>query len=658
MENVVLTLSDKAQLEILRSKCNANDKLRIELYHVTSTFASVFSRDGGLIRTEEERVTALKTVWNDISSGVKFDHRILRIVHSIEKDLDGTTKQKGNDQPLGNYASVATTGELKSEQAVSSTTTNLQRAEEVIETKQTESQPRIGRTSLKSCLRNNTVRSKSSDAIRLLADDNGDDKHVPLDASILLASLRRTSITFGDVQTSRPRGFRLSHTLSSDALNQLPNHFCLDEMKAKEKYTRGHRDREMIETKLDPNSLATRSEYEIAITSPSHHAETKHVLTDIIAPVEASGQYEHSVIIKSLVDDPGCNSDSDTNSLSSSDTSNSGCRRLPRMMRTKPTTSPKQRSRSSDSDPAIHLLYEYDKLDSSIRSSTEATESVRLGCKLLNEEMARQQNVVCHKPVRSRSSNDMQVFTEEYTGMDNSCSKRSLNTADSYHERSGSIRRSRRQSRTSYRSSRSSSSDAIHVLATNSRDGSLRALKVSNRQYRSRSSHSAVTTKHTHSRSSDSMQLMREAEGSRYFGRGKAKEGHINDKPNYRSVSRRTRSKSLNAVSSLDAYSDEECGTKAKQIIRRCKSDKQRGSQTDNADELYRPCDRNRIGSKSRGATPAVQGDDDSADYVKLTITRSNRIYDTHRLENKSDAARLKCTLTMVIRSWRHFVGL
>lgn len=290
MENVVLTLSDKAQLEILRSKCNANDKLRIELYHVTSTFASVFSRDGGLIRTEEERVTALKTVWNDISSGVKFDHRILRIVHSIEKDLDGTTKQKGNDQPLGNYASVATTGELKSEQAVSSTTTNLQRAEEVIETKQTESQPRIGRTSLKSCLRNNTVRSKSSDAIRLLADDNGDDKQVPLDASILLASLRRTSITFGDVQTSRPRGFRLSHTLSSDALNQLPNHCCLDEMKAKEKYTRDHRDREMIETKLDPNSLATRSEYEIAITSPSHHAETKHVLTDIIAPVEASGQ--------------------------------------------------------------------------------------------------------------------------------------------------------------------------------------------------------------------------------------------------------------------------------------------------------------------------------------------------------------------------------
>lgn len=298
MENVVLTLSDKAQLEILRSKCNANDKLRIELYHVTSTFASVFSRDGGLIRTEEERVTALKTVWNDISSGVKFDHRILRIVHSIapkNEDLDGTTKQKGNDQPLGNYASVATTGELKSEQAVSSTTTNLQRAEEVIETKQTESQPRIGRTSLKSCLRNNTVRSKSSDAIRLLADDNGDDngddKHVPLDASILLASLRRTSITFGDFQTSRPRGFRLSHTLSSDALNQLPNHCCLDEMKAKEKYTRDHRDREMIETKLDPNSLATRSEYEIAITSPSHHAETKHVLTDIIALVEASGQY-------------------------------------------------------------------------------------------------------------------------------------------------------------------------------------------------------------------------------------------------------------------------------------------------------------------------------------------------------------------------------
>eukprot|EP01082_Thalassiosira_pseudonana_P001296 g1643.t1 g1643 contig10:2492470-2495262(-) len=255
-ETVVVTLMEKARLDVLKSMADGNtststsDKLRVEIYQISPSFASLFSHTNALIKNNEERMTALKTVWKDVSSGILFDQRIMKIVHCV---VDGKSDGGGGAAPVVGGRSGAnlrllpgvfgTKKEVQSSGNAVNTATSVHNAisraggdetkegagnnshfntKTTVQTAQGASQnaSNRGRTPLKSCLKS-TSRSQSSDAARLFTEIEADPNSGESGAIEFIASLHNNTFTENISSHSMPMSLEMnrSRSESSDAVN-------------------------------------------------------------------------------------------------------------------------------------------------------------------------------------------------------------------------------------------------------------------------------------------------------------------------------------------------------------------------------------------------------------------------------------------------------
>lgn len=258
---MVVTLMEKARLDVLKSMADGNtststsDKLRVEIYQISPSFASLFSHTHALIKNNEERMTALKTVWKDVSCGILFDQRIMKIVHCV---VDGKSDGGGAAAPVVGVRSGAnlrllpgvfgTKKEVQSSGNAVNTATSVHNAisraggdetkegagnnrhfktKTTVQTAQGASQnaSNRGRTPLKSCLKS-TSRSQSSDAARMFTEIEADPNSGESGAIEFIASLHnnisgRNTFTENISSHSMPMSLEMnrSRSESSDAVN-------------------------------------------------------------------------------------------------------------------------------------------------------------------------------------------------------------------------------------------------------------------------------------------------------------------------------------------------------------------------------------------------------------------------------------------------------